>query len=330
MIISYSPYTLKPVQNLNRLTEIQDREGLLLKIDWPDGHTGYADLHPWPELGDATWEEQLSGLRQGRISIMMEQAIWLARRDAVQRKMQRNIFDGLPTIKNNYLISDVASEPDGLIDRLKADGFESVKVKVGRDMKAEAELISHLGKDGAFKVRVDFNGIGTWQTYEKFMSSVDRIALQRVQYAEDPFQYDEQAWIEARKFCPIAIDNQIHKVKFEALKTRPFDVIVIKPAKVDVLAITQEAVVRDLKLTVTSYMDHPVGVMHSLSVACELKKTHPQRTLDAGCSTTRLYQMDTYAAEVVPTGPYLKRPAGKGIGFDIQLAKEPWSQIKIR
>lgn len=330
MIISYSPYVLKPVQQLNAVSSSKDRQGLLLQITWPDGHVGYADLHPWTELGDASWEEQLAGLRQGRISPMLEQSIWLARRDAVLRKQNKNIFDGLPTVKNNYLVTDVKAEAPGLLDRLKADGFETVKVKVGRDLKSEAEFITHLGRDGAFKVRLDFNAVGTWQTYEKFMSSLDKIALQRIQYVEDPFQYDEQAWVEARKFCPLAIDNQVHKVNFKTLKTRPFDVVILKPAKMDVTSFAQECVVRDLKMTVTSYMDHPVGVIHALAIACEMKKTYPQRMLDAGCLTTRTFQMDTYSAEVVPTGPFLKRPPGLGIGFDNLFAKEKWAQTKMR
>jgi O-succinylbenzoate synthase len=330
MNISYSLYTLKPLQPLNSLVALSDRNGLLLKIEWPDGLIGYGDLHPWPELGDASWEDQLAGLRQGRISSMLEQSIWLARRDAVLRKQGKNIFEGLPTVKNNYLVSDASTEPPGLITKLKAEGFETVKVKVGRNLKVEGELISQLGRDGAFKVRIDFNGAGTWQTYEKFMSGLDKVALQRVQYVEDPFQYDEQAWVEARKFCPLAIDNQFHRVNFKTLKSCPFDIVILKPAKMDVNSITQESVVRDLKMVVTSYMDHPVGVMHALSVACELKKIYPQRMLDPGCLTMRLFQMDSYSAEVVVTGPYLKRTQGRGIGFDQLLAKESWTQIKIR
>jgi O-succinylbenzoate synthase len=77
-------------------------------------------------------------------------------------------------------------------------------------------------------------------------------------------------------------------------------------------------------------MDHPLGVLHALAIACELKKAHPQRILDAGCLTTRLFQMDAYSAEVIPSGPYLKRAEGKGIGFDALLAKESWHQVKLR
>lgn len=330
MKISYSPYTLKPAQHLSAAANIGDRSGVLLKIEWPDGLVGYSDLHPWIELGDTSWEEQLAGIRQGHISTMLEQSIWMARKDAQLRKQDKNIFEGLASIKNNYIVTDIRSEPEGLADRLKSEGFETVKIKVGRDLKQEAEYISALGRDGAFKLRLDFNGLGTWQTYERFMSSIDKVSLTRVQYVEDPFPYDPQAWMDAKRFAPIAIDNQISRVDLKKLPVKPFDVVILKPAKMDVSGTLQNCIIHDLKVAVTSYMDHPVGVIHALAIASELKKAHPQRVLDAGCMTLRLFQMDTYAAEVVSSGAFLKRPNGRGIGFDALLAKEPWSQVKLR
>lgn len=330
MKINYSPYRLKPMQSLNAAVPLSERQGVLLAIEWPDGLAGYADLHPWPELGDSSWEDQLAGIRSGKISTMMEQSIWMARRDAQARKQDKSLFDGLPLLKNNYLITDTRLEQPDLITRLKAEGFETIKIKLGHDLKKEAEFVSFLGQDGAFKLRLDFNSLGTWQTYERFMSSVNKIALARVQYVEDPFPFDEEAWLEAKRFAPLAIDSDLDKIDLKKLKTKPFDTVILKPAKHDVNAILQNCIINDYKVTVTSYMDHPLGVMHALAVAGELKKAHPQRILDAGCLTTRLFQMDTYSAEVVPSGPYLKRADGKGIGFDALLAREPWSQLKMR
>ncbi len=330
MKISYSPYTLKPAQHLGMVATLAERKGILLKIEWPDGLTGYSDLHPWPELGDQTWEQQLAGVRTGQISQMLEQSIWMARRDAQSRKLDKSLFDGLPSIKNNYLITDVRAEKPDLLNFLKKEGFETVKIKLGRDLQKEAELVSYLGLDGAFKLRLDFNAVGTWQTYERFMTSLNKVALTRVQYVEDPFPFDEESWLEAKRFAPLAIDNEFHKVDLKKIKTKPFDVVILKPAKMDVNATLQDCITHDLKITVTSYMDHPVGVMHALAVACELKKGSPQRVLDAGCMTMQLFQMDSYSAKVTQAGPYLKRADAKGVGFSLLFLKEPWSQLKMR
>jgi O-succinylbenzoate synthase len=330
MKISYSPYTLKPAQHLSAAATLNERQGILLQIEWPDGMVGYADLHPWPELGDDSWEDQLAALRKGQISPMLEQSIWLARRDAQCRKQGKNLFDGLPPLKNNYLVSDVRAEKSDLLEYLKKENFDTVKIKIGHDLAKESEFVSFLGRDGAFKLRLDFNAIGTWQSYERFMSGLNKVALSRIQYVEDPFPFEEQSWIEARKFAPIAIDNEAHKVDLMRVKNKPFDVVILKPAKMDVNATVQACIIQDFKITVTSYMDHPLGVMHALAVAGELKKAHPHRILDAGCLTTRLFQMDPYSAAAVIQGPYLKRAEGKGIGFDTLLSREPWSLFKMR
>lgn len=330
MKISYSPYTLKPTQNLATISNMSERKGVLLKIEWLDGLTGYSDLHPWSELGDQTWEQQLADMRTGQISQMLEQSIWMARRDAQARQQNKSLFDGLPTVKNNYLITDVRVEKPDILNYLKKEGFETIKIKLGRDLQKEAEFVSGLGLDGAFKLRLDFNALGTWQTYERFMKNLNKVALTRVQYVEDPFPFDEQLWLEAKKFAPLAIDNEFQKVDLKKLKTKPFDVVILKPAKMDVSSTLQACVMHDLKITVTSYMDHPVGVMHALAVACELKKGNPQRVLDAGCLTMPLFQMDSYSAMVVQAGPYLKRADTRGVGFSLLFLREPWNQLKTR
>lgn len=330
MKIYYSPYSLKPAKSLNNIALSGDRQGVLLKIEYPDGSIGYSDLHPWPELGDPSWEDQLAGIRKGQISSMLEQSIWLARRDADARRDGKNLFEALTPMKNNYLVTDIDTESEDLLKRLNEEGFETLKIKVGRDLQKESDFVSRMGYDGTVKLRLDFNGVGSWQTFERFMSSLNKVAVKRIEYIEDPFPYDAEAWNEARKFAPLAIDNQSGKLNWSRLREPPFDVVILKPAKMDVMKTLRTCVAFDLKITVTSYMDHPVGVMHALAVANELKRVHPQRILDAGCLTTSLFQMEPYGAEAAPAGPYLKRATGLGIGFDQLLEKEPWAQVKLR
>lgn len=332
MKISYSPYTLKPAHHLNALTtQTEGRPGALLKVEWPDGLMGFSDLHPWVEFGDASWEDHLAELRRGRILPLLEQSIWMARKDAQFRKLGKSAFEGVTSVKNNYLVTDLTAEPAGtLADRLQTEGFDSVKLKVGRDLKYEADFLNSLGREGQFKIRLDFNSIGTWSTFERFMKSLDKVVLSRIQYVEDPFPFESESWTEARRFAPVAVDQQISRVDFKNISGRPFDVVILKPAKTDVNTTLHSCVAHDFKITVTSYMDHPVGVMHALAIASELKKSHPQRVLDAGCMTLKLFQMTAYSAEVLSAGPYIKRPPGKGIGFDLLLAKEPWVQLKLR
>ncbi|WP_374077538.1 enolase C-terminal domain-like protein [Bdellovibrio bacteriovorus] len=326
--ISYSPYTLKPVQILNAVSAAAPREGVLLKVEWSDGLTGYADLHPWPELGDLSLEDQLSDLRRGRMSGQIEQSIWLARRDAQLRRDKKNVFEGGEKIKSNYLLSDFKLLKPGFLDELKNEGFTTLKIKVGRNLKEEADILTHVAAAG-LKIRLDFNAIGSWQIFERFMGSLPLTVRPLIEYVEDPFPFDVHAWNEAKKLVKIAVDNQYDKVPWDKLSAVPFDVIVIKPAKTDV----DQAIARcqkwNLKASVTSYMDHPVGVAHAAGVAMELKKKYGEMILDAGLLTHRLYQMDPFSAELSTQGPYLLKVKGTGVGFDQLLGALPWYQVKM-
>ncbi|KHD89699.1 MAG: hypothetical protein OM95_01075 [Bdellovibrio sp. ArHS] len=325
--ISYSPYSLKPVQALNAVAGASPREGVLLKIEWDDGMKGYADLHPWPELGDLSLEEQMSELRRGRMSPQIEQSFWLARRDALARHEKKSLFDGTEKLKNNFLLTNFNSLKPGFLDELKRDGYTSLKIKVGRNLQEEADVLTHVAAAG-LKIRLDFNAVATWQIFERFMRSLPTTVKPSIEYVEDPFPFDVTSWNEAKKLVKIAIDNQYDKVPWQILRTAPFDVIVIKPAKMDVDKAIERCRQWNLKATVTSYMDHAVGVAHAAAVAMELKKKHGEMILEAGCLTHRHYNMDSFSAEINTQGPYLLRIKGHGVGFDKLLKELPWHQLK--
>ncbi|WP_374029639.1 hypothetical protein [Bdellovibrio bacteriovorus] len=328
MKISYSPYTLKPTQSLNAASKPAPREGVLLKVEWADA-VGYADLHPWPELGDLALDEQLSLLRQGKITPQAEQSIWLARRDALLRKDKKNIFDQGERVKNNALLTDFAALKPGYLDELKKEGFTTLKVKVGRNLKEEAEILTHIAAAG-FKIRLDFNALGSWQIFEKFIGNLPLTVKALIEYVEDPFPFEIGAWSEAQKLVKIALDNQYDKVPWERLQKAPFDVVIIKPAKTDVDKAVERCLKWNLKAAVTSYMDHPVGVAHAVGIAMELKEKYSDMILECGCLTHRLYQMDVFSAEISTQGPYLLKVKGTGVGFDKVLGGLPWHQLKMR
>lgn len=323
----YSPYTLKPLHQLNAIHAGGAREGALLKVEWGDGVVGYADLHPWPELGDLTLEEQLADLRRGKMSVQVEQCVWLARRDSQLRKEKKNIFEGGEKVKNNFLLTDYQKIRPGFLDEVKKEGFSTLKLKVGRNLQEEAAALSFIAAAGLM-IRLDFNALGRWQIFEKFISSLPLTVKPMIEYVEDPFPFDVTAWGEARKLVKVAIDNQYDKVPWDQLTSAPFDVVVIKPAKMDVDKAITRCEKWNLKATVTSYMDHPVGVVHALGVAMELKKKYGEMILDAGCFTHRLYQMDAFSAEMSNQGSYLLKVKGTGIGFDELLGALPWHQLK--
>lgn len=328
--LSCSPYILKPVASLNALSLDTHREGMLFKVEWPEGLTGYADLQPWPELGDGSLQEQLTNLRAGKISVQIEQAIWLARRDAEARLQKQNLFTAGVALKNNYLLTQVEDLEMSFLNEIKKQGFDTIKIKMGRDLQEETEALLKIAATG-FKIRLDFNALATWPIFERFMQNLDPQVRALIEYVEDPFPYDSTTWQEAKELVRLAIDNQYNKIQWAKFTEKaPFDVVVIKPAKMNVDFAIKQCQEWNLKAAVTSYMDHAVGVVHAMTLAMELKKKYGDLILESGCLTHQLYETDMFFAELKTEGPFLGQVLGAGVGFDALWEALPWQQIKFR
>jgi len=63
-------YTLKPRRPLSALAGARPREGALLRVG-----EGFADVHPWPELGDAPLDEQLALLSHGQTTPLTRRSL---------------------------------------------------------------------------------------------------------------------------------------------------------------------------------------------------------------------------------------------------------------
>lgn len=326
--IQYHPYVIKPIQSLNAAGAKGFRQGALFKVHWTEGLTGYADLHPWPELGDLTLVEQLDDLRTGRMSPQIEQTIWLAHRDAVARKDKVSLFSKGEKIRNNFLLTHYTEIQPEFLDEIKKQGFTTVKLKCGRNLEEEAEALTHLAAAG-LRIRLDFNAIVSWPLFSKFISKLSPEVKAFIDYVEDPFPFDYATWGEAKKLVRLALDNQYDKVPWGKIPEAPFDVIVAKPAKMDMQKALSHCEKWKLQMTITSYMDHPIGVAHATALAMEYKKLYPDLILEAGCLTHRLYQMEPFAAELNTQGPYLLKPAGTGVGFDKMLEALPWQSLQL-
>ena len=63
-------YTLVPRRSLSPLAGARTREGALIRVG-----DGFADVHPWPELGDAPLDEQLALLARGETTPLSERSL---------------------------------------------------------------------------------------------------------------------------------------------------------------------------------------------------------------------------------------------------------------
>lgn len=322
-------YELKPLRAIGAVADAKPRSGALLKVAWANGNVGYSDIFPWPEYGDASIEKQIAMLAKGKLTSLVEQSIWLAKKDAAIRSEKRNAFAGITKVKNHYLISDYTKFTDDEFKNARVEGFTTFKVKVGRDLKAEANFVTEILRKHAVLIRLDFGAKTNIDQFKEFVSYLNPNNLAKIEFAEDPCPWDLVNWIDASKLLPIAIDFEADRVDFNKFQVKPpFRVVVIKPTRMDLEKTLMLVNKFALKMVVTSSLDHPVGVAHALLQASELKKFYPNTLLDCGCLTTQAYEPDEFSARVKLNGPFLKEISGTGIGFDDLWEEIEWAPVK--
>jgi O-succinylbenzoate synthase len=222
-------YTLVPRRSLSPLAGARPREGALLRVG-----DGFADIHPWPELGDAPLDEQLALLARGERTPLLRRSLACAELDAAARGAGRSLFDGL-TIPPSHWPGD---DPPA--------GFDTVK------LKSIDRIPPHV------RLRIDFNAS---LTPEQFIYMAEALPRERVDFVEDPCPYDGATWSALRETTGLRL--ALDRLQADA----GVDVFVVKPA-------VQEVPATDKEVIITSYMDHPVGQFFAAYVAAGFAGTH--------------------------------------------------------
>lgn len=219
-------YSLKPRRALSALAGDAPREGALLRAG-----EGFADIHPWPELGDAPLDEQLAQLARGETTPLTRRSLWFA------SQWKPNLFDGL-TIPRSHWPAAAGDPPPG---------FDTIKVK----------MPGGTWPDG-YRLRLDFNASIDAATFARIAETLPR---DRIDFVEDPCPYDAGTWraLRERTGLRFALDSPVWR-KLSSLRPDAIDAIVVKPAVDDVPQ-------TDLPIIITSYMDHPIGQLHAAYLA---------------------------------------------------------------
>ena len=183
-------YTLTPRRRLSEIARPGPREGALLRAG-----DGFADVHPWPELGDAPLDEQLALLARGEQTPLTRASLRLAGLDGDARRRGVSLFEGL-TIPESHWPGD--DPPDGF-DTVKLKGISSIPPRV--------------------RLRIDFNAT---LSADEFMQIAPTLPRERVDFIEDPCPYNELDWllIRERTGLRLALDRGMGVA----------DVLVHKPA----------------------------------------------------------------------------------------------------
>jgi O-succinylbenzoate synthase len=290
-VIWYWPYTLKPKRALSALAGDAPRRGALIRVG-----SGYADVHPWPELGDATIDEQLAMLARGRTTALTDGSMYFARIDAEARERGFSLFEGLTIPESHWPGAD------------PPEAFETVKLKSVDRIPDRVRL------------RIDFNAT---LTVEEFVRVAATLPRERVDFIEDPCPYDAEVWRDLRERTGMRLaldraDSQWRGRRLRKPLSTPYDVVVVKPALEDVPVTTKEIVI-------TSYMDHPVGQLFAAYVAAI--HSAGRQPPAAGLVTHVLFESDPFIERMQLDGARLVPPPGTGIGFDELLESLPWKKL---
>lgn len=150
-----------------RLRRGGTREGALLRVD-----DGFADVHPWPELGDAPLDEQLALLRRGETTQVTRASLHLAALDGEARRRAVSLFDGLAIPLSHWPGND------------PPEGFDTIKTK------------GVTGFPPDVKIRIDFNAR---LAPEEFLAIARTLPGERIDFIEDPCPYDGIVWRDLRE-----------------------------------------------------------------------------------------------------------------------------------
>ena len=193
-------YVLKPVERRPSGRRIEhgghvpdasrERQGALIRVNG-----GFADVHPWPELGDARLDEQLSLLAQGQTTQLTRASLHWAGVDGDARARGESLFEGLTIPASHW----PGNDPPAGFDTIKTKGVVPVPHNV--------------------RVRIDFNAR---LSASEFLRVADTLPKDQIDFIEDPCPYDETVWrqLRAETGLRLALD------RFEGVA----DVLVHKPA----------------------------------------------------------------------------------------------------
>ncbi|MFN2441856.1 MAG: enolase C-terminal domain-like protein [Thermoanaerobaculia bacterium] len=318
MKIWFHRYELHPRWPPNARTARAPRTGALLRIG-----QGYADLHPWPELGDAPLETHLDSLRAEEPSPLATRSIRCAAIDGESREAGYSLFGDLKIPPSHFPLGPI----DRVIDLpiLEAAGYDRLKIKLGNDAVHDSELLMERSAailSLGFRLRLDFNSAYGLAEIDQFLSAISSTLRSRIEFLEDPAPADSGLWrrIRSRWKIPIAADRE---------KPAPdsWDIAVIKPASEDD-SVIEDAIAAKKPVVITSAMDHPLGQMWAAWNAATLWRDRPKSLLPCGLLSHDSYETNSFSEIIRVDGSRLLPVGGTGLGFDEQLESLDWRPLR--
>lgn len=307
-----------------------------------DGVTGYADLHPWTSLGDQTIDEQIKFWKSGHTASQLQQSLNMARKDALARLQGREGVRYLPAIKNHTLLLDKHLEIEAFRapakNTLEKSEPKIFKWKISPDNLEHASTFLNAVKSVQNNSvwRLDANALLNFETVVAFWKSLTPEARACIQFVEDPCPYQESHWNQLEELgIPLAIDFETTKWLSSANKTSPTSshqtYFVFKPAVQNMTWWSEWLQEHPHRFLITSYLDHPVGLLQAQWVAEDLSIEFPDLlqvcglNLPIGREVLSAYWPGLHLNQ--NTNPSWQGQPSVGIGFQQMLENLEWVEL---
>lgn len=319
MNISYALYELELKTPLNAKNAVVKKEGALLRVRDESGFFGYADCHPWPDLGDLPLKKQLQELFQGNSTELTRCSLFYAHLDAQARSKRQTLLKNCSVPSSHFLMHHIDGVTPETIQKIVQRGFTHLKIKVGRDLEREAEILTTHLLTPPMKLRLDFNERLTAAAFRTFLKRIECLK-EKIDFIEDPFPYDAGEWTSIQsEGWVLACDRQASR---GAGNPDSAKVLIIKPARCP-----QEEWVKwtDQTRIVTTYLGHPVEQMTAAYVAHQID---PEGMNIHGLLSHHVFSPNPFSQQLNWDGPQYRCPVGTGFGFDEQLEQIHWVGLK--
>ncbi len=239
--LTYSPYNLKFIKPFETSKGIlKERIGFIIQLKSSSGKIGIGDAAPLPAFGSEKYEEAESALNKIKLKFQLDLALIennitniLSRYEklpALRHGLEQALIN-LICKEKNYSLNELFSkssekevkvnavigflspkESADAASKFIAEGFQTLKVKVGRelfdeDLKCLKEIRKAVGNK--IKIRVDANG--KWKLSEA-VNNLNKLESLNLEYVEQPVK-------NLKDFIELSRNTSIQLATDESIKT---------------------------------------------------------------------------------------------------------------
>lgn len=297
------------------------RFGALLKVEFINGETGHADLHPWPEKGEMPLKVHLDKLRKKEFTGLCLRAIAIAWEEAQAQAQKINMLNAFKIPLSHYLILDIENFPE--INKALNQGFKTFKVKLNHPLKQQTQKLSNLINDlgSSFKWRLDFYMDLNEHQWQKWVNEcLAYINPSYLDFIEVPFYYQEQQWVKHERY-PLALDV------WNGENTLPVSTLIWKSSRKSITDLLKKKSRGLFKRVIFTHgLSHPLDQLSSACFSARFYKIYPRLRETCGLVQGDIYE--SHAFSLPNHGPVFPCLSGIGWGFDsILLDNLKWKNI---